>query len=58
MCVCVSFEGYRNDLKFSDRHVWTNSADLYQTAPRGAESDKGLHSLPFHHITVWKDLFV
>ena len=23
----------RNDLKFSDRKVWTNSADLDQTAP-------------------------
>ena len=24
------------DLKFSDRHVWANSADPDQTAPRGA----------------------
>ena len=27
---------YRNDLKFSDRQVWANSADPDQTAPRGA----------------------
>ena len=26
----------RNDLKFSDRYVWANSADSDQTAPRGA----------------------
>ena len=35
---------YRNDLKFSERLVWTNSADPDQTAPRG-ESDQGLHYL-------------
>ena len=33
---------YRNDPKFSERQVWTNSADLVQTAP-----DQGLHCLPF-----------
>ena len=27
---------YRNDLKFSDRYAWANSADPDQTAPRGA----------------------
>ena len=27
---------YRNDRKFSDKQVCTNSADLDQTAPRGA----------------------
>ena len=27
---------YRNDPKFSDRYAWANSADLDQTAPRGA----------------------
>ena len=27
---------YRNDPKFSDRKVWSNSADPDQTAPRGA----------------------
>ena len=27
---------YRNDPKFSDRHVWANSADPDQTAPKGA----------------------
>ena len=27
---------YRNDLKFSDRYAWANSAYPDQTAPRGA----------------------
>ena len=27
---------YRNDLNFSDRYAWANSADPDQTAPRGA----------------------
>ena len=27
--------GYRNVPKFSDRQVWSNSADTDQTAPRG-----------------------
>ena len=34
--VTVTFVGYRNDPKFSDRYVWANSADPDQTAPRGA----------------------
>ena len=34
--------GYHNDLKFSDRLVWANSADINQTAP-----DQGLHCLEF-----------
>ena len=29
---------YRNDPKFSDRQVWANSADPYQTALKGAVS--------------------
>ena len=33
---------YCNDLKFSDREVWANSADPDQTAPR-----RGLHCLQF-----------
>ena len=31
----IVFE-YRNDPKFSDRQVWTNSADPDQTTPREA----------------------
>ena len=27
---------YRNDPKFSDKQVWTNSVDPDQTAPRGS----------------------
>ena len=27
---------YHNDPKFSDRHVWATSVDLYHTAPEGA----------------------
>ena len=27
---------YQTDPKFSDKHVWANSADPDQTAPRGA----------------------
>ena len=27
---------YLNDHKFSDKHVWANSADPDQTAPNGA----------------------
>ena len=41
---------YRNDPKFSNRQVWTNSVDPDQTAPLGLllqQSDQGLHSLPF-----------
>ena len=38
----VSVLRYRNDLKFSDRYSWANSADQDQTAP-----DQGLHYLPF-----------
>ena len=34
-----------NDSKFSDRQVWSNSADPDQTAPQ--QSDQGLHCLPF-----------
>ena len=37
---------YCNDPKFSDRQVWTNSADPDQTAPR-ASVWEGLHCLPF-----------
>ena len=33
---CCHMSNYRNDLKFSDRQVWANSADPDQTAPRGA----------------------
>ena len=32
----VSRRSYRNDPKFSDRQVWTNSADPDQTAPTAA----------------------
>ena len=32
----LGFWYYRNDPKFSDRYAWANSADPYQTAPRGA----------------------
>ena len=39
-CISVGVEGvlitYRKDPKFSDIHVWENSADPDQTAPRGA----------------------
>ena len=35
-------EHYHNDPKFSDRHVWANSAD-----PDLEQSDQGLHFLPF-----------
>ena len=45
---------YPNDLNFLDRHVWANSVDPDQTAPRGVvsllqeeQSDQGLHCLPF-----------
>ena len=40
----------RNDLKFSDRQVWANSADPDQTAPLLLEeqSDQGIHCLLFH----------
>ena len=38
---------YHNDPKFSDRYAWANSADPDQTAPRGEQSDQGLHCLPF-----------
>ena len=34
---------YRNDPKFSNRHVWANSADPDQTE----QSDQGLHHLQF-----------
>ena len=34
---------YSNDSKLSDRHVWANSIKPDQTA----QSDQGLHSLPF-----------
>ena len=33
---------YRNDLKFSDRYAWANSA-----YPDQEQSDQGLHCLPF-----------
>ena len=32
----IPYTKYRNDPKWSDRLVWANSADLDQTAPRGA----------------------
>ena len=48
---------YRNDPKFSDGHVWANSADPDQTAPRGAVwSGSTLFAIPstsFGLITVW-----
>ena len=48
---------YRNDPKFSDRLIWTNSADPDQTAPRGAVwSGSTLFAIPaasFGCITHW-----
>ena len=49
------FLGYkiiiRNDLKFSDRQVWANSADPHQTAPRGAVwSGSSLFAFALHHF--------
>ena len=38
---------YRNDLKFSDRYAWTNSADPDQTAPIA------IPSASFGLITLW-----
>ena len=37
---------YRNDPRFMDKQVWTNSADPEELA--GGETDQGLHCLPFH----------
>ena len=37
---------YRDDLKFSDRQVWTNNVDPDQTAPR-KQYNQGLNCLPF-----------
>ena len=49
---------YRNVPKFSDRQVWTNSADPDQTAPRGAVwSGSTLFAIPsasFGCITLRK----
>ena len=46
---------YRNNPKFSDIHVWVNSADPDRTALE-EQSDQSLHCLLFHlHILtkVW-----
>ena len=43
---------YRNDPKFSDRYVWSNSADPDQTAPRTHYSMVEPHSSNFRVITT------
>ena len=42
---------YRNDPKFSDRHVWANSADPDQTADQ--HLDVAILSASFERITLW-----
>ena len=46
-----SYSMYRNDLKFSDRHAWANSADPDQTEEQFGQ---GLHCLPFcmHRLDI------
>ena len=48
---------YRNDSKFLDRYAWANSADLGQTAPRGAvwsgSTQFAIPSASFELITLW-----
>ena len=46
-----------NDPKFLDRYAWANSAEPYQTAPRGAVWSGptlfAILSASFGHITLW-----
>ena len=55
--IVFKYNYYCNDPKFSERYAWANSADLDQTAPRGAiwpgSTLFAIPSASFGLITLW-----